>query len=275
MATETTALRETRAKPAKIKIVGDWMYPVVALLAILVAWDLSIRIFEIKEFLLPSPAAVYNSLIVDWDELGPNAVVTLIEIMAGFSLSVVVGIGIALAIVSSRIIDKTAMPLIVGAQVIPKIAIAPLFVVWFGFGFTPKILVAFLIAVFPMIISGVVGLRSIDVNKLHLARSMGASSAQTFLKIRLPNAMPSLFGGLKLSITAAVIGAIVGEFIGADEGLGKVMMVANGELETALLFSGIALLSVIGVILFLIIDILERIVIRWHVSQRIKYEVGV
>lgn len=275
MATETTALAETRSKPVRVKFVGDWMYPVAAAIAILLAWDLSIRIFDIKEFLLPSPAAVYDSLIADWDELGPNALVTLIEIMAGFGLAVVIGVATALAIVSSRIVDKTALPHIVGAQVIPKIAIAPLFVVWFGFGFTPKILVAFLIAVFPMIINSVAGLRSVDGNKLHLARSMGASPAQTFFKIRLPNAMPSIFAGLKLSITAAVIGAVVGEFIGADEGLGKVMMIANGELETALLFSSIVLLSFIGVVLFLIIDVLERVVIRWHVSQRIKHEVGV
>ena len=157
-----------------------------------------------------------------------------------------------------------------GSQVIPKVAIAPLFVIWFGFGIEPKIFVAFLIAFFPMVISTAVGLRSVEIEKLYLARSMGASAFQVFCKIKLPHAMPSVFAGLKLAITGAVIGAIVGEFIGADKGMGRVLLEANGEMETDVLFAGIALLSITGVLLFLMIDGLERVVVRWHVSQRIR-----
>ncbi len=136
-------------------------------------------------------------------------------------------------------------------------------------GIEPKILIAFLIAFFPVVISTVVGLRSLEIEKLYLARSMGASELQMFFKIKLPNAMPSVFAGLKLSITAAVIGAIVGEYIGADKGIGRVLLEANGNMETELLFAGIVLLSITGVVLFLIIDGLERVMIRWHVSQRL------
>jgi NitT/TauT family transport system permease protein len=269
--TATSVVRETAKRPKKL--FRDWMYPTVAILAIFAFWDLSIRAFDIRAFILPSPGEVGYSLYRDWGELAPNMMVTLYEIVIAFALSVIGGVSIALAIVSWRPLEKAIYPILVGSQVIPKIAIAPLFVIWFGFGIEPKILVAFLIAFFPVVISTVIGLRSIEIEKLYLARSMGAGWFQTFLKIRLPNAMPSIFGGLKLSITAAVIGAIVGEFIGADKGIGRVLLIANGELETDLLFAAIALLSVTGVVLFLAIDILERIIIRWHVSQRVKLEV--
>lgn len=268
--TETLpAETSTRPKPRR-KINLDWMYPVGAVLAVFVFWDVSIRIFDIRSFILPSPGEVFQSLVREWGILGPAMLFTLYEILAGFALAVLVGTSLAVAIVSWRPLDKAIYPVLVGSQVIPKVAIAPLFVIWFGFGIEPKILVAFLIAFFPMVISTVVGLRSIEVEKLYLARSMGASAAQTFFKIKLPNAMPSIFGGLKLSITAAVIGAIVGEFIGADQGIGRVLLIANGELETDLLFAGIFLLSVTGVVLFLIVDGFERVVVRWHVSQRLR-----
>jgi NitT/TauT family transport system permease protein len=258
-----------RPKPGR-KVNLDWMYPVGAVLAVFVFWDLSIRAFGIRPFILPSPGQVFESLVRDWAVLEPAMLFTLYEILAGFALAVLVGISLAVAIVSWRALDKAIYPVLVGSQVIPKVAIAPLFVIWFGFGIEPKILVAFLIAFFPMVISTVVGLRSIEVEKLYLARSMGASAIQTFFKIKLPHAMPSIFGGLKLSITAAVIGAIVGEFIGADQGIGRVLLIANGELETDLLFAGIFLLSVTGVVLFLIVDGFERFVVRWHVSQRLR-----
>lgn len=250
--------------------VGDWFYPTATIIALVVLWDVSIRVFAIRSFILPSPAEVYQSLVRDWGMLFPNLLYTVYEILGGFFLSVVIGVGLAVAIVSWRPIEKSLYPILVGTQVIPKVAIAPLFVIWFGFGIEPKIFIAFLIAFFPMVISTAVGLRSVEIEKLYLARSMGASAFQAFYKIKLPHAMPSVFAGLKLAITGAVIGAIVGEFIGADKGMGRVLLEANGEMETDVLFAGIALLSITGVILFLIIDGLERVVVRWHVSQRIR-----
>lgn len=266
----TTAEGGAIRRKAASKLNLDWLYPVGAIVALFVFWDVSIRMFGIRPFILPSPGEVLDALISEWGQLGPAIVFTLYEILAGFALSVVIGTGLAVAIVSWRPLEKAIYPILVGSQVIPKVAIAPLFVIWFGFGIEPKILVAFLIAFFPMVISTVVGLRSVEAEKLYLARSMGANAMQTFFKIKLPTAMPSIFAGLKLSITAAVIGAIVGEFIGADQGIGRVLLIANGELETALLFAGIALLSVTGVVLFLIVDGLERVVVRWHVSQRLR-----
>jgi NitT/TauT family transport system permease protein len=244
------------------------IYPVGAVVAAAILWDLAIRVFEIKPFILPPPLAVLQALSRDFASLMDNGSVTLQEVLAGFALGVVVGLPIALAIVSWPLAEKTIYPLLVGSQVVPKIAIAPLFVIWFGFGIAPKIIVAFLIAFFPIVIAAVVGLRSVGIETLYLARSMGASPVQVFFKIRLPHAMPSIFGGLKVAVTFAVTGAVVGEFIGTDRGLGRVIIVANGNLDTAELFAAVAILGIMGLLLFLVVDIIERFVVRWHVSQR-------
>jgi NitT/TauT family transport system permease protein len=246
----------------------DWIYPAGAVAVAIVAWDLAIRMFDIKPFILPPPLAVIEALVRDFPGLMRDSWVTLQEVLAGFALSVAVGVPLALAIVSAPLAEKAAYPLLVGSQAVPKIAIAPLFVIWFGFGIAPKVIVAFLIAFFPIVISTVLGLRSVEVEKLYLARSMGASRWQTFYKIRLPSAMPSIFGGLKLAITFAVTGAVVGEFIGADRGLGRVIIVANGNLDTAGLFAAVVMVTAMAVALFLAVEASERLVVRWHVSQR-------
>jgi len=245
-----------------------WVYPLGAMALAVIAWDLAIRIFDIKPFILPPPLAVIELTVRDFPGLMRNGWVTLQEVLAGFALSVAVGVPLALAIVSWPLAERAVYPLLVGSQAVPKIAIAPLFIIWLGFGIAPKIIMAFLIAFFPVVIATVIGLRSIEVEKLHLARSMGASRWQTFFKIRLPNAMPSIFGGLKLAITFAVTGALVGEFIGTDRGLGRLIVVANGNLDTAGLFAAVAILTVMAVALFLVVELVERFVVRWHVSQR-------
>jgi NitT/TauT family transport system permease protein len=180
-------------------------------------------------------------------------------VLAGFALSVIVGVPLALAIASSPLFERSAYPLLVGSQAVPKIAIAPLFVIWFGFGIAPKILMAFLISFFPVVVAGVVGLRSVEAEKLYLARSMGATRWQTFAMFRLPSALPSLFGGSSSRSPFAVTGAIVGEFIGADRGLGRVIMVANGNLDTPALFAAAVVLTVIAVALFYLVEAVERV----------------
>ncbi|WP_369824575.1 ABC transporter permease [Cellulosimicrobium sp. CUA-896] len=159
-------------------------------------------------------------------------------------------------------------PLILFAQVIPKIAIAPILVVWFGFGLTPKIVLAVLIAFFPVVVSAVAGLRSTDPELLELSATMGASRWKTFRKIRFPGALPQLMSGLKVAVTLAVVGAVVGEFVGADRGLGYVLLLASGNLDAPLLFADLILMSLIGVVLFLLVELLERLLIPWHASRR-------
>jgi NitT/TauT family transport system permease protein len=258
----------TRTSPRRRALAPGWVYPVGALIFAVVAWDIAIRIFDIKPFILPPPVAVVKAIVTDFPSLMNHSSVTLQEVVAGFGLSVLVGVPLAVAIASWPLAEKVAYPLLASSQVVPKIAIAPLFIIWFGFGILPKILMAFLIAFFPIVIDTVIGLRSVEIEKVYLARSMGASAWQTFFKIRLPNAMPSIFGGLKLAITFAVTGAVVGEFIGTDRGLGRVIVVANGNLDTAALFAAVTILSIMGLVLFLVVDGIERFVVRWHVSQR-------
>jgi NitT/TauT family transport system permease protein len=138
----------------------------------------------------------------------------------------------------------------------------------------PKVIVAFMIAFFPIVIDSVVGFRSVELEKLYLIRSMGANWFQVFFKIRLPQALPNILGGLKISITLAVVGAIVGEFIGADKGIGRLLLIANGNMDTVLLFAGITALTIMGVGLFLVIEVLERILLPWHVSRRVERLIG-
>ena len=248
----------------------NWVAPLVTLVLLFVMWDLVVRGFGIKPFILPTPWMVGEALVRDFGSLVHHGTTTMQEVLAGFALSVLVGVPLALALASSPLFERSAYPLLVGSQAVPKIAIAPLFIIWFGFGIAPKVLMAFLISFFPVVVAGVVGLRSVEAEKLHLARSMGATRWQTFAMFRLPSALPSLFGGLKLAITFAVTGAVVGEFIGADRGLGRVIMVANGNLDTALLFAAAVVLTVMAVALFYLVEAIERVTVRWHVSQRLK-----
>lgn len=199
--------------------------------------------------------------------LWQHSLVTINEVVLGFALSVVVGVPLAVLIVASRFLDRILYPYLVASQAVPKIALAPLFVVWVGFGTLPKVLMAFLISFFPVVVDTIVGLRSMDSEMLHLVRSMGARPVGSFMKARLPNALPNIFGGLKIAITLAVVGAVAAEFVGADAGLGYLLVVATGMLDTTLLFSSLVVLSAIGIILFALVTQVERMTIPWHVSQ--------
>lgn len=244
------------------------LYPVVAVLAILAVWELAARAGWVPRYLLPAPTGIARRLAELRGLIARESLVTLQEILLGFGLSVGVGIPLAVALVSSRVFNRTMYPLIIGSQVVPKIGIAPLFLVWFGFGLVSKVLIAFLVAFFPIVINTVVGLRSVEIEKLYVARAAGASTLQLFWLVRLPQALPAIFGGMKVSITLAVVGAIVGEFVAAESGIGRLLLSANGNMDTELLFAGMIALIGIGVALFLAMETLERLMLPWHVSQR-------
>jgi NitT/TauT family transport system permease protein len=185
-----------------------------------------------------------------------------------FGVCVIAGVAIALALVSSRVFEKSFYPILVAAQAVPKVAIAPLLVVWFGTGLGKNVLVAVLIGIFPVVISTVIGLRSVPEEMLDLARSMQASRWSLFRKVRLPFSLPYVFAGLKTSMVLVVIGVIIGEFIGASQGIGYQLKRAQGMLDTSFLFAGIVILVFVGIASFMIVDILERLAIPWHVSSR-------
>jgi NitT/TauT family transport system permease protein len=165
-------------------------------------------------------------------------------------------------------VESFVYPLLVFSQSVPKIAIAPLFVVWFGFGIIPKVICAFMLGFFPVVVSTVAGFKSVEPDMLDLARSMKASKLSTFMRISLPQAMPSLFAGLKVSVTLAVVGAVVGEFVGSNSGIGYLLQIANGNFDLPLMFAALTVLSGIGVLLFVAVDVVERLMIPWHASHR-------
>jgi NitT/TauT family transport system permease protein len=265
------AIEDIESKVQRDLVLSAWrarissvVSPMALVIAVLLLWEAVTRVFGIPQFLLPPPTLVLMSLVDHAEILLSNGWITTLEIILGFALSIAVGIPLALAIFLWPPFSRSVFPLLVSSQAMPKVAIAPLLLVWFGFGLLPKVLVAFLIAFFPIVINTSVGLASIEREKIYLARSMGLGEMATFFKIRLPNALPSIFGGLKISITLAVVGAVVGEFVGGDGGLGYLLMVANGSIDTPLLFADLAVLTMLGVILFMLVELAERLCIPIH-----------
>jgi NitT/TauT family transport system permease protein len=247
---------------------APWLRPVIFLVLLIALWDVAIRVFHIPPYQVPAPIDVVITLWQEWPKLLSEAVPTTVATVYGFLLSAAFGIPIAMLIAGSRTVESYVYPLLVFSQSIPKIAIAPLFVVWFGFGMMPKVLSAFLLGFFPVVVSAVQGFKSVEPDLLDLARAMEASRLQIFRMVSLPYAMPAIFSGLKVSITLAVVGAVVGEFVGSNSGIGYVLQRSIGNFELPTMFAALVVLALIGVILFWILDLIERLVIPWHASQR-------
>lgn len=272
VATAPTGAGRSRATQIGRRLVNflrDLVWPAGLLLATFAFyWFSSEREMFAPNYLLPTPPQIWATLTGEWDFLLSNALVTLYETVAGFVLASALGLGIAILIAYSKTLDKALYPIVLFAQVIPKFAIAPLLIALYGIGIAPKIILAVLIAFFPVVISGVAGLRSTDPELLDLSSTMGASAWQTFRKIRFPNALPHLMAGLKVAITLAVVGAVVGEWVGASEGLGYVLLIAGGNLDGPMLFADLILMSLIGIVLFVVIEVAEAFLIPWHASRR-------
>ncbi len=249
-------------------ITSPAMRPIWLIIVLIIGWDLCIRLFKIPQYLIPTPWQVVQQLFKEWPMLWRESLPTLYATLGGFVLSALVGVPIAMWIAYSRLVESFVYPLLVFSQSVPKVAIAPLFVVWFGFGVIPKVIAAFLLGFFPVIVATVQGFKSIEPDVIDLARSMGASPLKVFIKFRLPQAMPAIFSGLKVSVTLAVVGAVVGEFVGSNSGLGYVLQKANGTFDLPLMFAALVILSMIGVLLFLVLELIERWVLPWHASQR-------
>lgn len=242
--------------------------PVALLVACGVAWWAVTASGLVAPYLVPSPGATLQTMIGKSGYLLAHTWVTAYETLLGFAVAVVIGVLAAVVMVYSQTVEKTLYPVLLFAQVIPKIAIAPLFVVWLGFGGGPKVVVAVLVAFFPVVISMVTGLKAVDPEMLELAATMGAGPLKTFAKIRFPASLPYLFSGLKVAVTLAVTGAVVGEFVGANAGLGFVILQANGNLDTPMLFAGLVIMSLIGVVLFVLVELAEQLLLPWHASRR-------
>jgi NitT/TauT family transport system permease protein len=224
---------------------------------ILLIWQASVPLLGLSEFVLPTPWSIGERMVKDAELLALHASFTLLEVLVGFAAAVVLGVPLALAIFYSRVFENAVYPLLVALQTVPKIALAPLMVLYLGYGWTPKIVLAFLISFFPIVISTVVGLQSLDKGLVNMVRSMGSTEWQTFFKVRLPAALPSIFGGLKVAISLAVIGAIIGEYIAAERGLGYLQLQANSQFDTTLNFATVVTISLVGVLLYYAVAIVE------------------
>ena len=229
----------------------------------------AVRLTGVKEYLLPPPSKVWTEFWKRHDIVAGGAWVTTQEILAGYALAVVVSIPLALAVAYSRFMEQAVYPVIVFLQIVPKIAIAPLFIIWFGFGFMPKLLLVFLLSFFPIVVSSIAGFKSADRDVMDFARTTGAGGLRACsCKIRLPQALPHIFTGLKVGAALAATAAVVAEFVASDRGLGYLLLQYNGQLDTPMVFATIVILSLIGLVVYYAVEIVERLAIPWHVSQQ-------
>lgn len=250
--------------------VGPVILPLLSLAVCLSAWEATIQLRDIPSYLFPAPTAVFSALARDlasppyWMAVG----VTLTEILVGFAIGSACGMVLGAMLGLSPLLERLVYPYVVGFQSVPKVAIAPLMIVWFGFGIESKILIVALTAMFPVLVNTIAGLRSTDTDRIDLLRGLCASRLQTLRYVQLPHALPYIFAGLNTAIVFSIIGAIVGEFVGARQGLGVVILKANFALDLASVFSSLVVLAVIGVTLAASLRMIERRVCFWIGKKR-------
>jgi len=252
----------------------DWLAP-AALIVLLIAlwqaaadWDVLADLLGIEPFLIPAPSAVWESLTGNTGLLADNAWVTLQEVLIGFLVAAALGVAFALLLHLSPILRRAAYPLIIASQTVPVIVLAPILVVWFGFGIGPKVAIIALICFFPITVNMLDGLRSVDPAQRLLMRSLGAGRLQTLTRLEIPYSLPYFFSGARISIAVAVIGAVFGEWAGSDEGLGHLMLVDNAQLEVPRLFAAIVVLSLMAIALYGVLALLEHEAGWWKREQR-------
>lgn len=248
--------------------IGTIVLPLLGMAVVIAVWWLATIVFAIEEFLLPSPADVVAAFGEYPGYLLEQSWVTLLETVQGFGLAVVVGIPIALLIVSSTVLERMIYPPMLALNAVPKVAIAPILVVWLGFGPAPKVLLVFLVCFFPVVISTASGMKSTPAELVELMRSLKCTRRQEFLKLRLPYALPQVFVGFKTAISLAVIGAVIAEFVGASAGLGFVIVSSGSSADTALAFAAMGLLGVMSIVLFYGFAYAERRLLPWAEAHR-------
>lgn len=249
---------------AKARRPLSWAAPLGLIASIVIAWEIGVRVTETPTWLLPAPSDVARSLVEDRAILLPNALVTLTEVMLGFVSAVLAGIALGVAIYRSPTLDRLLYPIIIASQTIPIPALAPLLLVWFGYGLLPKVLVTALVGFFPIVVNTVEGLRSTDPDVVNLLRSFGASRGKVFRLAEFPSSLPSIFAGARIAVAICVIGAVFGELVGAKAGLGYLITRAIAQFETPRLVAAIVLLSLMGTSLFAGVGLVERAVLPWR-----------
>jgi NitT/TauT family transport system permease protein len=237
--------------------------PFVFAALLLAAWEVWVHVSGIAPYLVPAPSAIARSMVQNVLLLFQHSIATMTAVALALLAAIVVGVAFALVTYHSRLFRQAVYPLFILFQSVPKVAVAPLFAVWFGFSITTKSAMGFLIAVFPVIINTMLGLESLPEEKLHLAQTMGLSPTRMFWTVRLPQALPAMFVGFKNALSLAMVGGIIGEFVGGSEGLGYLMLRSNRDFDGPMLFAALTVLAIYSVVLFLIVEVIERRLLPW------------
>ena len=246
-----------------------WAPPALVLAALVGAWEVAAQAEWLAErpggeaLLVPAPSDIWAALVDDRALLADNGWVTLQEVLAGFALSVILGLGFAIALHLSPTLRRAFYPLLVASQTIPVIAVAPVLIVWLGYGIAPKLAIIALVCFFPITVNTLDGLRSVDPDAIRMMRTLDAGRTTILRRVELPAALPFFFSGAKIAVAVAVIGAVFGEWVGADEGLGHLMLIAQSQLLTGRVFAAVIVLSALAVALFALLAMLERRFAWW------------
>ncbi len=254
---------------------GGYLAPFLVVVSAILFWEAAVPLFKIAPYILPTPSAILAELARSGDSLWTHTLVTMREILVGFVAGSAIGIVLAILIAQSQVLERSLYPIIVFLHTVPKLAIAPIFVIWFGYGLLPKVVLVVVISFFPITVNTIYGLTSVDRNIVDLMRSVSASPWQILKWIRIPNAVPYLFAGLKISVTLAVVGAIIGEWVGTDAGLGFAILISSTQLRTPFMFAAITIISVVGVLLFYLVAVCERLLMPWQEPRDVTRTVGV
>ncbi len=244
------------------------LHVTIVIAGFFVVWQLGVMLAKPPNYILPGPIEIFREIATAPLWYLDNAILTIGATLLGFAIALLVGVLAAIGIVYSRLLENTLYTLLVALNSVPKIALAPLFIIWMGTGLESKIAISFLIALFAIVVDTVLGLRSVDPDALDLFRTMRGNPLQSLLWLRMPNALPYLFAGMKVAISLALVGAIAGEFVASQAGLGYIILSAQGAFQTTRVFAAIVLLGILGTILFFIVDLADRLVCPWHVSHR-------
>ncbi|MXZ00444.1 ABC transporter permease [Candidatus Poribacteria bacterium] len=245
-------------------MLSKFVVPIVILLAVLGIWETSVHVFDIPRYILPPPSKIVLTLFEEHEQLLKHTLVTLEEMLLGFALAVSIGIPLAVLMFEFPVLEKAFYPYVIGSQTVPVFAIAPLLVLWFGFGIASKVVMAALIVFFAIVLNTLDGLKSTDPDTVNLFRILRATRWQILWKVRIPSALPFIFSGAKIGISISTIGAVIGEWVGAKAGLGYLMLYANGQLQVSLVFAAIFCLTLLGLGLFGLLTLLERYVMPWR-----------
>lgn len=255
--------REITTKEKVRSLLVGYLLPIVTLIIIVIAWESTCWILEIPTWLLPKPSEVIYQLFRLWRYLLMNTYITFYESIFGFIVAVLLAVPISIAIAYSKALQNTIYPILLVFQTVPKVAIAPIIVLWFGLGLNSKVVVAFLVAFFVIVVDLTTGFLTVPPELIDIVRLLNAKQSQIFIKIKLPYAMPFFFSGLKSAVTLAIVGAVIGEFVASSSGLGYVILASTPTLNTDIAFAAILMLAIMGLGLFALMHILERMIIPW------------